>query len=281
MLGKLIKHEFLDTYKIICTYYAVLAIFTVLGVIVVNSAQFPKISQSLLLQIFMVIVSLGYTVILGVLGLITVLALCTHFNNTMYGDRGYLTHTLPVSKGSILASKYIVSIVWCIASLLMMFISVMIEQSVLTNENFFIKLLFQTDAQEWKYLDEFVKNTFGCGLIPFLVLVFLSLIATVMHLFSFIWMAISIGQLANEKRKLTGIIAGIAIWFAEFLIKWFTRRILRLSFFYGLTELLFMESNKAMHGDQILLLAIVSELVFFAIETFGIWFISSKKLNLA
>ena len=276
MLGKLIKHEFKDTYKLFCVYYAVLAVLTVLGAITVRSTESIK-SPGFLLSIIMILSMAAYVIMMWVLGLITVMALCTQFNKTMYGDRGYLTHTLPVTKGSILASKYIVSIVWTVASIAVMFLSLLIFGSFLSGENLFTKALFEISGAEWNNIDEFVERTFGCNLVVFAILLFFTLIVAVLHLFSFIWASISIGQLVNERRKLLSIFAGIGLWFVEFFLK----RLVSPSSYTTVVNNIVTSASLNLRADQSMLIFIATELVFFAIETLVIWFISSKRLNLA
>lgn len=278
MLGKLIKHEFKDTYKPICVYYAVLGLLTILGVIGTDSIP---IADNLL-DILRIISIAAYMTMMGLLGIITIMVLCSQFEKTMYGDRGYLTHTLPVKKGELLASKYIVSVVWCIVSLFVMFLSLIIYESFWSGKNSLFYLLFvESTHEQWQRIDRFAREVFGCGLVPFLLLAIVTFIVVVMHLFSFLWAAISIGQLANERRKPLAIFAGIILWFAEFLIKRAIQDILHLSFDGGFLEMVMEAAIPGPRADQALLLYLIMTLVFLSIETFITWFISSKKLNLA
>ena len=279
MLGKLIKHEFKDTYKLFCLYYAILAVLTVLGAITVRSSEVIK-DPGLILSIIMALTMVAYVIMMWILGLITIMALCSRFNKTMYGDRGYLTHTLPVTKTSLLASKYIVSIVWCIASVAVMFISLLVFGSFLSGENLFTSLIFELSHTKWQIIDEACKKYVGCGLVSILILTVIALIVIVMHLLSFLWASISIGQLANEKRTLLSIFAGIGLWFVEFMLKRLVQPSTYTTVVDGLANIRLM-NGPILHFDQAMFFTIATELAFFAIETLMIWFISSKKLNLA
>ena len=285
MLGKLIKHEFLDTYKLLCVYYVALAALTVLSAISINSLNNslnkPN-NYSFIFAIFSAVVSIAYTLILSLLGLITILALCSHFNKTMYGDRGYLTHILPVSKGSILAAKYIVSIVWCIISMLLIILSIMVFCSFESGVNLFVTSWEEFIGIPWEYLDAYLENAFGIKLIPFIGLFLLMILVTILHIFSFVWACISIGQLANEKRTLLGVTSGIFLLFAEYFIKRWIRTILKLSMYGDMLEALIAPgSNHPVGNLSVITSGIIISLAFFAVETFATWYISSKKLNLA
>lgn len=280
MLGKLIKHEFLDTYKLICVYYAVVAALTILCGISVNTSNSSTNNPSILLQIIFFLTQIAYMLLLSLLGLITILALCSHFNKTMYGDQGYLTHTLPVKKGSLLASKYIVAIVWCIASLLVIFLSIVIFGSMLTGVNQF-KAFYELISGQWQEISDFVQSNFNCNLTTITLLSIIGVITAVMHLFSFIWACISIGQLANVKRNLVGIFSGIGLWFVEFFINRAIMKVFRLSFYGDLVDMIVSTTDYNPRFDLSLLIYIIMSLIFFAAETFVTWFISSKKLNLA
>ena len=91
-------------------------------------------------------------------------------------------------------------------------------------------------------------------------------------------MAISIGQLANERRKLTTVFAGIGIWFAEFFLKRTIQKILHLSFYGGLVDMAVGTTAPDPRVTQTILLSLITELAFFAIETFVTWLISSRKI---
>ena len=162
-----------------------------------------------------------------------------------------------------------------------MFLSLMIYGSFLSGDNLFRMLFTEITDLQWQSIDEFAREKFGCGLVPFLLLVIVTLIVAVMHLFSFLWAAISIGQLANERRKPLAIFAGIILWFAEFLLKRAISDILHLSFYGGLLEVVVETAIPGPRVDQAILLYLIMALVFLSIETFVTWFISSKKLNLA
>lgn len=284
MLGKLIKHEFLDTYKLLCVYYAVIAVLTIICSITINDTHTSidlHSTYGILYEIIILVISAAYMIMLSILGLITILVLCSQFNKTMYGDRGYLTHTLPVSKGSILAAKYIVSMVWCIASLLVIYLSILVFCSFESGKNLFTVSWEEFIGVPCDFLDTYFVNTFGIGLVPFIVLFVILILVTVLHIFSFLWACISIGQLANEKRKLLGIISGICLLFAEFFIKRGIRQWLHLSFDDILDMIVVPVKNSPIGNQSVIVSGILIGLAFFAVETFITWFISSKKLNLA
>ena len=101
-----------------------------------------------------------------------------------------------------------------------------------------------------------------------------------MHVFSFFWLAISIGQLANEKRKLLGSLSSCAVFLVEFFIRKLVEKLLRTSFYDSLRGFA-LDGSLFSGGAGTINAYLVTELVFFALETFGIWYVLAKKLNLS
>ena len=74
---------------------------------------------------------LGLTVSFGII-LLTCVAFATsiiiavHFYKSTYSDEGYLTHTLPVKKGTLLFAKVIAGTIWCIIDIIGLFAAIYI-----------------------------------------------------------------------------------------------------------------------------------------------------------
>ena len=74
---------------------------------------------------------LGLTVSFGII-LLTCVAFATsiiiavHFYKSTYSDEGYLTHTLPVKKGTLLIAKVIAGTIWCIIDIIGLFAAIYI-----------------------------------------------------------------------------------------------------------------------------------------------------------
>lgn len=106
MLGKLIKNEFKTSAHSVASIYLAAAI--TIGIMMLS--YLVKIKWiSTLSTIALLLISV-------VAIIITLVAVISNFYKTLYGAQGYLSFTLPVKSGQLLASKAIVSFVWLLAS---------------------------------------------------------------------------------------------------------------------------------------------------------------------
>lgn len=114
MLGKLIKHEFKATGRVIPFLYLGIAAMGLVGYIglKLNSEAVGVLSCAV-----MFLGSIG--VYIATLALIAM-----QFYKSMFSNQGYLTMTLPVSTGKILFSKSLVAFLWILASAAVMIASI-------------------------------------------------------------------------------------------------------------------------------------------------------------
>ena len=110
MLGKLIKYDLKWIYKLIIIFYILSLFFSVLGRI------FIEIEGSALFNIIGKI-SFGFAISMMINSIINcIMRLWARFVRNIYKDESYLTHTLPVAKKTIYASKIITSLITIITS---------------------------------------------------------------------------------------------------------------------------------------------------------------------
>ena len=114
MLGKLIKHEWKGTYKVGCILLLSTFMITIIGYFalhlpfMIGGVNFTSVTT-------VIIGLLGYIVlILGLMGILygIMIYLGIRFYKNMYGDEGYLTHTLPATSYQLMGSKVIVGGIW-------------------------------------------------------------------------------------------------------------------------------------------------------------------------
>ncbi len=106
MLGKLIKNEFKSSAHSVLNIYLAAAI----TIVVMLLSYFAKISW------ISTISTVALLIISGIAILITLVAVISGFYKSLYGSQGYLSFTLPVKSGQLLASKAIVSFAWILMS---------------------------------------------------------------------------------------------------------------------------------------------------------------------
>lgn len=113
MLGKLLKHEFRATARIMLPLFGV---FLLLSVLANLSARVLDSSQSVILKILSTLVMLAFGLGVVAVSIMALAIMISRFSKNLLGDEGYLTLTLPVSVHGLIWSKIIVSTVWFVVS---------------------------------------------------------------------------------------------------------------------------------------------------------------------
>jgi len=128
MLGKLLKHEFRATARIFGLMYAGLlalagmnaAVLFFTGLAPINYAG---VFQSVFFDVMGSLLVLSYMLMLLAVIILNFVIIVVRFYR-LYGDEGYLWHTLPVSVDQHLICKLIVATVWSLASAAVVIISI-------------------------------------------------------------------------------------------------------------------------------------------------------------
>lgn len=106
MLGKLIKHDFKQTaHSVIAVYCAALG-----AMVFMLLSYLTKITWIGVLGSTALVITGGLTIIM------TLVAVISNFQRSLYGSQGYLTFALPVNCSKLLTAKVIVSAIWIILS---------------------------------------------------------------------------------------------------------------------------------------------------------------------
>ncbi len=110
MLGKLIKNEFKHSGRhILLIYGAVAVMIAILGVSMLSSATWLGAICCAILYV------VGFASLV-----VTIVSVVKSFYETLYGQQGYLTLTLPVRSGMLVFAKALVAFVWVLSSFLVM-----------------------------------------------------------------------------------------------------------------------------------------------------------------
>lgn len=106
MLGKLMKQEFIASYRLYLPVYGALYL---LSLLIYFSVEVQSTYISTIL-IFM------FALLLGALGIFTFYTLVTSLGTRMYGKPGYLLFSVPASTSQVMLSKYITNFLWILAT---------------------------------------------------------------------------------------------------------------------------------------------------------------------
>lgn len=122
MLGKLIKHDFKSTGKVMVPISLAFIVITLLGVLFLG-AKLMQREELLPLTLTLLI---AYILTLVTLTMVTQIYLIVHFYRNMFSAQGYLTFTLPSSPRSIFHSKMLVGCIWLLLISVLTIVSALI-----------------------------------------------------------------------------------------------------------------------------------------------------------
>ena len=192
MLRKLIKYDFKALSRYLIVIHAMLLITAVLGrlLFVGRLMSDPgRLSNAGAIATIIGIIIYVILFMTAVFGTMLMIAIC--FYKNLYSDEGYLTHTLPVTRGQLLISKTVSGSVWMLLDMMMIILSLFIL--VLTRP------VLDSFSSYWDELLSamgFPASTgYGKILLAFAVLFIVSAVSNVV----LIYVSITIGQLFSNQ----------------------------------------------------------------------------------
>jgi hypothetical protein len=117
MLGKLLKHEFKATARLLLPIYLLLVVLTIIDRIVLGLDFKGSLS------IVTGFVTFAYVATLIAIVVVSFVIIALRFYKNLLSDEGYLMFTLPTKQSALINSKLIVSFIWNIAGVLAVFLS--------------------------------------------------------------------------------------------------------------------------------------------------------------
>ena len=198
MLGKLIKHEFKATARLLLPLYLVLLVFTIMDRIALSFHFQGAIG------IFTGFVTFAYIVSVIAIIVVSFIIVIFRFYKNLMSDEGYLMFTLPAKSSQLITSKLIVSYAWNLISILAAIVSLLCV--FLSPERFTMLRsgwsMFLTDIQK-----ELGSGSTVLIITEFLVMVLLGILNSILMIYA----SIAIGQLSNGHKLLASFAAYIGI----------------------------------------------------------------------
>lgn len=271
MLGKIIKHEFKDTYKIMLAVYAAYCLLTIIGSCT-SYALAKGYSEPNVLTVsviaFYVISSIAVYVA-------TFVYICIRYYKTMYSAQGYLTHTLPVKGITVFNGKLIVSTVWMIVSIILLIISVF----------FFVNAASQGEAwnsltrYSWTEFNRRMYEEIGITFTPFFFWFLFEAILGTVVINLWIFTSFAIGQLSDKHKVALSVVAGMVLYFA-FQIFELVETISAVRDSAGSLNIQSGTEEYAMFMDHMMTSVLILSIVTCAVMYAACTIINKKKLNL-
>ena len=206
MLGKLLKHEFRATGRVMLPVLGVLVVLTLLFNL---SVRLIDTTNSTLLNVLFGLIIFAF--VAGIIAAeIIALVMINRFYKNLLGEEGYLMHTLPVTVHELVWSKIIVSFVWFLA--LNLLIALLLGCSALLLSGSDLSAMFH-DFPAWSEIWEELRQV---GLYPrhfvllgleYLLLLIIGGVAACLHFYA----AMAIGHSAANHKGLFSVLAFIGI----------------------------------------------------------------------
>lgn len=201
MLGKLIKNEFkANVHSLGIIYVAAAAAVAVMAAAYIFKVEWISAVSTVVLM------ATGFVAVVA-----TFISVVSNFQKTLYGRQGYLSFTLPVTSGQLLAAKAATSFTWMLLSYAVaigIFIGVYVYAAAMIGED--IKTAFRMFAAAFKGLPPGTAVKQAVALAAFVV--FIRIIVLIAQLYFAI-------TLANTRvmQKLGGF-ATVVVFFAVFIV---------------------------------------------------------------
>ncbi len=260
MLGKLIKHEANATGRMFIPMYFIVLILSVVNRVLISINIYGGILS--IIKGFMIS---AYVISIIAALVVTFVIIIIRFYKNLMSDEGYLMFTLPAKSSQLINSKLIVSILWSIASILIVMASL---------------LIFFGTSKNMQELRGFIDQAIGTMklgfgnkyillIVEFIIMMLLSLIQNIM----LIYVSISVGHLFNGHKVLGSFVSYIVINTIQQIIT--TLILVAWAYLAGST----LEGLEAI-PQQVFPFAIIVSTLFSTLFYFGTNYIFKRKLNL-
>ena len=194
MLGKLLKYDLKWVYKVVVVFYILAFIFSVIGrglSTIENSAVFSVATQ----------IAFGFAISMMVSSLINCLMrLWARFIRNVYKDESYLTHTIPVPKKTIYASKVISALI-CIFTTTVVIIVCL-----------FICYYSEANIEVLKSVLELAASTYNTTVVNLLLLVSFVIFLQILLVVLIGYTGIILGHKSNKNKMVKTIVIGFALY---------------------------------------------------------------------
>lgn len=194
MLGKLLKYDLKWVYKVVVVFYILAFIFSAIGrglSTIQNSLVFSVVTQ----------IAFGIAISMMVSSLINCLMrLWARFIRNVYKDESYLTHTLPVEKKTIYASKVISAII-CV------FTTVVVAIVCL-----FICYYSEANMQALKTMLELAAEAYNTTVLKLLLLISFVAFLEIIFIVLIGYVGIILGHKSNHNKMVKTLIISFALY---------------------------------------------------------------------
>ena len=274
MLGKLIKYEFRATGR---SMLPALAVLTVLVVLANISVRLLDSHLSSFLTILLILVLIATFVAVVAAELMPIIIMIVRFHKNLLANEGYLMHTLPASVHSLVWAKLIVSLVWLLATNLVIVLLGGLSVMHLAQMNLAQLLAGFPSMEELRRMLASVGLNMGdfyLVLAELALIIILSGLVSCLHFYA----AMSLGHTFTRRKGLMSVLCFVGISFAFSLITNLLG-IQEVEYLNTVTVVTVRGGLNVLHGTmgKSLLYLLAQGALLYGATVFGL----QKKLNLA
>lgn len=260
MLRKLIKHELYATGKTLLPLYGITILISLLNRILSNVQSFKGPLK--LIQAF-ANVAFGISIVATLF--VTFVIIILRFYKNLMTDEGYLMFTLPAKPIQLINSKFIVSLLWFVISVVIAVSALLILFITPERMNFI--------STTWRNIISVLKSSFGDNYILLIIEFILMIILIVIQQILLIYVSIAVGNLFTGHR----VLGSFASYFGITTVVQIVLTLLMLIWVKIMGSSI--EELDAM-PQKIFPFSIIVMLILSTLYYFGTNYIFSKKLNL-
>lgn len=259
MLGRLMKYEWKATWKLLVPVNLLMIVMTFFACVTVRIDFFDVDNDGIIFSAIMVVLTYAASMFAAMIG--TAVFLIYRFYTSVYGDQGYLLHTLPVDKHYIIIAKVLVSGGWVLFSSFLMNLSVLFLFN--EEEDIFIRFI---DNMNWMARWAGEQKATGFVILMTLISVVIEMLARVLKVTA----CISLGQLSSNHK----LMMAFAFYFAIYIVQQIVNAL-----YYAVLGFINTKTGNWYYGRS-WEFTLISGLVYLVAFYLITWYIMEKKLNL-
>lgn len=274
MLGKLIKYEFRATGRVMLPALGVLTVLVLLANLSVRLLD-SRLSSFLTVLLILVLIATFIAVVAA--ELMPIIIMIVRFHKNLLANEGYLMHTLPASVHSLVWAKLIVSLVWLLATNLVIVLLGGLSVMHLAQMNLAQLLAGFPSMEELRRMLASVGLNMGdfyLVLAELALIIILSGLVSCLHFYA----AMSLGHTFTRQKGLMSVLCFVGISFAFSLITNLLG-IQEVEYLNTVTVVTARGGLNVLHGTmgKSLLYLLAQGALLYGATVFGL----QKKLNLA
>ena len=211
MLGKLMKHEFRATARIMLPVMGAMVALALLANLSIRGLA-GNLSDVPMLRILFVLIIIFFGVAVVATAVMSLVIMVSRFYRNLLKDEGYLMFTLPVSVHELIWSKLIVSLVWFLGTGLLIFLVMALMALNLSHTN--LKMILE-QFPSWSEILGWLDETGIRGqVITFLVQAVLGTLIGIFAACLHFYASMALGHMFSKDKVLLSIVFFVGISFA-------------------------------------------------------------------